>query len=347
MKINNKKSFMVIACIVLIMFVVTACGGSAPKEEGANAGNNAEPAKTYTFKAGHVLAPDHPYHLGLVKFGELLEEKTKGQIKVDVFPASQLGNERDMIEGLQLGSIDVALTATAPVSNFNDEFLVFDLPYIFRDKDHAYKVLDGEIGEGILAKLETNNIKGLALWESGFFSIQNNKRPVVNPEDLAGMKIRTMENPVHMAFFPVHGANATPMAFGEVFTALQNKTVDGAINTVSIFWTNKFYTVAKYITLSKLVYAPSPLMMSKKTWDSLTPELQQIVKESAQEARDYERKLLADGEAEQIRLMTEDGAEIVEVDVEAWSKATIDKVYPQFVPSMIDPELVKKIQDIK
>src|SRR5699024_5676593 len=183
---------------------------------------------------------DHPYTKGLEEFSRLVSEKSDGQVTVDHFHSSQLGDERDMIEGLQLGTLEMALVSTAPLSSFTKDFLVFDLPFIFEDSQAARNVLDGEIGEELFEKLDDQFIIGLAYWENGFRSVSNSRGPVEKPEDMKGLKIRTMENPVHMASFRAMGASPTPMAFGELFTALQQKTIDGQENPLPIVDTSKF-----------------------------------------------------------------------------------------------------------
>lgn len=335
-----KKSIRILVMVLCVMLFVTGCSSS-----GEAANEEASTDKVFTLKAGHVLQTDHPYHLGLVKFSELAKEKSNGRIDIQVFPASQLGNERDMIEGLQMGSVDISLTATAPVANFASDLLVFDLPYLFRDKEHAYKVLDGDIGKNLFSNLEANGLIGLEFLESGFFVLQNNSKEIQTPEDVVGMKIRTMENAVHMDFFTEIGANATPMAFGEVFTALQNKTLDGGINSLGVIYSTKFHIPAPYITLTQQVYAPSPLMISKKTYDELPEDLQQVIREAATEARDYEREQNAIIEQDILKKMKDEGCIITEVSIDEWSNA-VEGVYDNFIPSKINAELVNEIKAV-
>jgi len=194
------------------------------------AGSSWAQEKPLSLKLGHAVAPVHPYHLGAVKFSELVAQRTGGKVKIDVYPSTQLGNERDMVEGLQLGTIDLVVTSTGPVGGFVPKMFVVDLPFLFRDRDHAYKVLDGPIGRDLLSALSAKSIRGLAFWENGFRQITNNLRPIEKPTDLKGVKIRTMENKVHLAAFRAFGASPTPMAWSEVYTALQQRTIDGQEN---------------------------------------------------------------------------------------------------------------------
>ena len=181
---------------------------------------------------------------------------------VQLFASATLGNERDMIEGISLGTLEMCLSSTGPLPNFSKEFQVFDLPFIITDKERAYEVMDGEIGKEILSSLESINIKALGFWENGFRHISNSKKEIVKPEDMAGIKIRTMENPIHMATFQLLGAMPTPMAFSELFTALQQGTIDGQENPLVIFDTNKFSEAQDYLSLTGHVYSPSVMMIS-------------------------------------------------------------------------------------
>ena len=220
-------------------------------------------AAASTIRVGHVLAPTHPYQLGLEKFSELVSEKTGGKVKVEVFHSSQLGNERDLIEGLQLGTVEMCIVSTAPLSNFTTQFNVFDLPFIFSETQKTREILDGPIGQEILDTLDAQGIVGLCYFENGFRNVTNNVRPITKPEDLKGLKIRTMESPIHMASFRAMGANPTPMALGELFTALQLGTVDGQENPLAIINTSKFYEVQKFLSITEHFYALRVLSTTK------------------------------------------------------------------------------------
>lgn len=338
MRIN--KMFVLIVCALLIMSMFTACSS---KQEAAKEENKPE-EKVYVWKAGHNLSTEHPYHLGLVKFGELMAEKSKGRIKLEVFPSTQLGNERDVIEALQMGTVDITLVSTAPLSGFSDDFLVFDLPYIFKDRPNAYKVLDGPIGQGILATLEKNKLIGLTFMENGFYNMTSSKK-IVRPSDMKGVKIRSLENPLQVDTYNFIGANAIPMAFGEVFTALQNKTLDATALTYSVIGSQKIYTVQPYICDTWHFYAPASLLMSKVTWDGIPDDLKAIVKESAKEATDYQRKMSAEVDDKMYKIMKDYGIVFSTVDRQEWADAMIPKVYEKYVPSKISADLVKAIQD--
>ncbi|UQZ88592.1 C4-dicarboxylate ABC transporter substrate-binding protein [Deltaproteobacteria bacterium Smac51] len=296
-----------------------------------------------SLKAGHTLTPEHPYHLGLVKFGEIIKEKTGGEITLDAFHSSQLGSERELIEAMQMGTVDMAVISTAPLAGFTKSFLVYDLPFIFPDSATAHKVLDGEIGQKSLADLDKIGIIGLAFYENGFRQVTNSKRALVKPEDAKGLKIRTMENKIHMASFRAVGANPVPMAFGELFTALQQRTIDAQENPLPIIFNNKFYEVQEFCSMTNHFYSPAPLLMSKAVWNKLTPEQQTIFKEAAVEARAYQREELAKQDAAFVKQLEENGMKINQVDHAAWLKA-MEPVYKQFEKE-IGADLIKAVQD--
>src|SRR5574341_2242988 len=178
-------------------------------------------AAEFDLVEAHTSPPDHPYTLGMVRYADLVKDRTTGRVAVQIHHSRELGDERQVVEGLQLGTIHLTVTSTGPLGGFVPEMNVVDLPFLFRDADHAYRVLDGEIGRSLLAKFEAVGIKGLAYWENGFRHITTAKKPVQQPGDMKGLKIRVMENRVHQAAFRQLGSDATPMAWGEVFTSLQ------------------------------------------------------------------------------------------------------------------------------
>jgi tripartite ATP-independent transporter DctP family solute receptor len=323
---------------MLLTIMFSGCQKNISKSGGANGGS-----QTLTLKAGHSVAETHPYHLGLVKFAELVSQKTNGQVKIDIYANSQLGNERDMIEGLQIGTIDLVVSSTGPVSNFVPQMGVVDLPFLFRDRDHAYKVLDGPIGQDLLSKFQAKNIVGLAFWENGFRHLTNSKRPVTTPNDVKGLKIRTMENQVHQETFRVLGADPTPMAWSEVFTALQQGTIDGQENPIPIIYNQKIYEAQKYLSLTGHFYSPSLLLMSNAAFQKLTPEQQKAFQEAALEAAAYEREQIKQQENEQVDKLKAAGMEVTEADRAAFQQAT-QSVYQKF-ESQFGKELIQKILD--
>ncbi|CAK7066305.1 MAG: Solute-binding protein [Desulfovibrio sp.] len=286
-------------------------------------------AEKITLKFGHVLAPTHPYNLGALKFAEILKNNKAVNVEVEVFHSSQLGNERDLTEGLQLGTVDLAL-APGTASLFEPKMALFDLPYIFRDRAHAYAVLDGPIGQEIAKDMPSKGIRLLAYWENGYRNVTNSKRPIEKPEDLKGIKIRVSENKVHVATFKAFGCNVTAMAFGEVFTALQQRTIDAQENPLAIIVSSKFYEAQPYVSLTEHVYMPAHLLISEERWQSFPADVKKAVQDAAIEARDFERKVIAEGDDKYIADLKAAGIKINSVDKTAFVEFVKASVWPQF-----------------
>lgn len=286
-------------------------------------------AKT-TLKLATVTPDHHAYTRGAQEFARLVEEGTGGDVVIKVYGGGQLGKgERELLEGLQLGTIDLAVTATGPVSNFNEDMGVVDLPFLFTSNEQVDKVLDGPIGRSLLDGLEKADIKGLAFFENGFRNFTDSKRPLTKPEDFQGLKFRTMENPVHLASVRQLGAQAVPMSWGEVYTSLQTGVIDGQENPVAIIYAFKLSEVQKYLSMTGHFYSPAPLSMSLKKFKALKPEYQQVVLDAALQAAAYERNLIRDNEAKQLAALKEQGMVVSEVDKTPFIEA-MAPVYEQF-----------------
>src|SRR4030043_534329 len=297
--------------------------------------------KQVVLKLGHAVAPEHPYHLGAVRYSGLVAQRTKSKVKIDVYPSTQLGNERDMVEGLQLGTIDLVVTSTGPLGGFVPRIFVVDLPFLFRDREHAYKALDGPTGRELLDAFSAKGIKGLAFWENGFRQMTNNVRPIERPEDLKGIKIRTMENKVHLASFRAFGASPTPMAWSEVYTALQQKTIDAQENPIAIIYHQKIAEVQKHLALTGHFYSPTPLLMSLKAFDALPKDIQKIFMDTAIECATYERNLLRDSEAKQIAELKAKGMQVTTPNKKSFQDSAAS-VYKEF-ESQFGKETIDKI----
>jgi len=341
----KKRSLRILAVLVVVLFAVTFFAGCAKKEEPKQEPGKEAPApkvEKIVLKAASTPPADHPYNLGLIEFGKLLTERTNGKYVVETFPASQLGSEREAIEGVQMGTIDLSVVSTAPLAGFSDAFLVTDLPFMFKDYDHVYKVLDGEIGQGIMKNLEGTGLVGMAFWDNGFRNITNSKLPITKPEDMKGIKIRTMENQIHMDSFKQIGADPTPMAFGELFTALQQKTVDGQENPLPIISTSKFDEVQDHLALTGHFYAPAPLLMSQALWDELSAEEKVIFQETANDARDIERKMITDMNDKLVEDLKAKGMQVTEPDKSLFQEA-MAPVYDKW-QDKIGKDLIEKVK---
>lgn len=292
-------------------------------------------------KAGHGAQTGHPTHFGLVKFAELVTAKTGGKVKVEVYPDRQLGEEREMVEGLQLGTVDMAVVSTGPMLAFVPQIGVLDLPFIFKSNEHVYKVLDGEVGKDLLKRMEAKNIVGLGWWENGWRHLTS-KKSIKAPDDLKGVKLRTMQNPVHIAAFKQIGAAPIPMAWGEVFTSLGQGVIDAQENPVTIIYTNSLWEVQKYLTLTGHVYGPHVAMMSKTAWGKLTPDQQKAFTEAMAEATVFQRQTSARLEKEQLEQLKAKGMIVETIDIAPFQAATTEIATTQ---KNVDPELLKKIRD--
>jgi len=280
-------------------------------------------------KVAHVVNEQDAFHLAATKFKELTEKYTNGEVKVTIFPNAVLGDERTLLERMKMGIVDAGIITSGPFVNFVPQFGVVDMPFLFRDSEHAYKVLDGPIGDKLFADLEPQGWKGLAWAERGFRNLTNNKRPINKPEDVAGLKIRLMQNPIYVDSFKALGANAVPMAWTEALTALQQHTIDGQENPLNVIVSFKLYESQKYLAITRHAYAPAPIIMSMMTWKKLTPAQQTAVLKAAREAAQYERDYDNQNEAGWLKELADKGMVITKPDLSAFLKA-VKPVYDTY-----------------
>ena len=270
------------------------------------------------------------YGVAVDTFAREVEKRTGGRYKVQNFYSGALGAERESIEALQVGTLDLTMTSTGPVPNFVPEVAILDIPFLFRDYAHARAVLDGPIGQDMLQKFPAKGIVALAWGENGFRHMTNSKRPVNVPDDLKGLKMRTMENPVHIQAYKAFGIIPTPMAFTEVFTALQQGTVDGQENPLSVISAAKFEQVQKYMTLTGHVYSPALILMSKAQWDKLSAADKQAFAEAAKEAVKANRARIDDDERKAVADLRSKGMSVVENVDKAKFQATLAPTFVEF-----------------
>ena len=263
-------------------------------------------------KIGYATSPTSHYGVGSTAFCEEIEKGTEGRYSCQHFPSSALGGEREMIESVQLGTLDLVNTSTGPLGNFVPEVKIVDIPFLFRDYDHARKVMDGDIGQGLLAEMQEKGLVGLAWTENGFRHMTNNVRPIVQASDASGLKMRTMENKVHMDGYKTFGILPTPMAFPELFTALQQGTVDGQENPIPVILASKFSQVQKHLSLTNHVYSPAVLILSPSVWGQLSDADKQVFLDAAKVASTAQRKKVNDDEANGIAILKQDGMQVVE-----------------------------------
>jgi tripartite ATP-independent transporter DctP family solute receptor len=262
-------------------------------------------------KIGHVLAKGSHYDIGANVFCENLDKNTQGRYKCQVYPASSLGGEREQIEAVQIGTQDLVITSTGPVGNFVPEMKVVDVPFLFRDYDHARKVLDGKIGQDMLAKFGSHGLVALAWSENGFRHMTNNKRAIVSATDASGLKMRTMENKVHMEGYRAFGIQPTPMAFPEVFGALQQGVVDGQENPIPVILASKFSQVQKHLSLTGHVYSPALIITSPRVMSKLSDADKKAFQDAANKSVAATRKKVNDDEATGIAQLEREGMQVV------------------------------------
>jgi len=283
-----------------------------------------------TLRLAHVVNEQDGFHIAAVKFQDLVAERTEGAVSIELYPNASLGDERTLLEGMQIGTVDMGVITNGPVANFVEEMAVFELPFLFPSPQAAYDVLDGPIGQELLDKLSEVNLKGLAYAERGFRNLTNSERPVNSPEDMDGLRIRVMENPVYVDTFRALGANAIPMAWTEALTAMQQGTIDGQENPVNVVHSFKLNETQNYMTLSRHTYAPAIFVMGMPAWSKLPEAAQEVVTQAAQEAAEYERKINAEMASKQLAELREAGMQINDnPDIEAF-QAAVAPVYEQY-----------------
>lgn len=295
-----------------------------------------------TMKIGHGAPETTAMHAGWIKFKELIETRSNGEFAVQLYGNQQLGGDRELTEATQLGNITGCSISTANAAPFNSQLFVFDIPFLFKDRTEAYSVLDGPAGQAILKSMSKSNLVGLGYMENGFRDLTNSRREITKPEDLSGIKLRTMENPIQMGMWRALGANPTPMAFGELFTALQQKTVDGQENPMELIYNNKFFEVQPYLTKTHHIYSPYIIVFSVEFWDGLKAEQKELVQTCLKETIAYHRDMVTKTAQAAEDGIRKNGNKITEL-TDAQLQVFRDKareVMPM-VKEKLDPEIYK------
>ncbi|MCM3715912.1 TRAP transporter substrate-binding protein [Alkalihalobacillus oceani] len=311
---------LVVLLTMMVLFALTACGSGSTDtgaESGGAAGETssegASSEETFTIKIGHVLDENYHYQDGANHFKELVEERSDGRIIVDVHANSTLGNERDMLEGMQMGTVEMGIISSGPMAGFVPEFALLDLGYLFDSSEIAQEVLTGPIGEQLNEKMLDVGIRRLATIDAGFRNIYASK-PIQTVEDLQGLKIRTLETPAHLELFQELGAAPTPMAYSELYTGLQQGVVDAAENVPEAFYSSQHFEVSKVYSETQHVYLTMMYLISEDFYNQLPADLQEIVAEAAAEAAEYHNGVIAEVKADIYQSLEESGVEIVQVD---------------------------------
>ena len=333
-----KKVFKLISLLLAVSLLLVTVGCSS------DSGKKADNQKVKVMKLGSVNAKDRSLNKAMEKFGEIVEKETNGAIKVEVFPDSLLGGDRQILEAVQMGTVQGTTASTGPIAAFAPRMEVFDLPFLFKDKQTAYKVFDGPIGQEVMNDLEQAGMVGLGYWENGFRHLTNSRREVKTIEDIKGLKIRTLESKVHVDTWKMLDANPTPMALPQLYSALEQKVVDGQENPFGVIKTVKFNEVQKYLTKTGHVYNASPFVISKKFWDGLTDKEKDIFKKAAQEAKLYQRQLNEQEDKDCEAYLAANGMQITELNPGEKEKAQqiLQPVYKEF-SARIGGDLVERV----
>ncbi|MBT2689148.1 TRAP transporter substrate-binding protein [Bacillus sp. ISL-47] len=288
----KKLSILFLSILMISTMVLAACGGNSSStgasEKGSSDSESGEGGKR-TLKVSIGVNDKHPEYEASLKFKELVEAESD-DLTVEVYHSGQIADDRSAIEMLQFGTLDITIPSTSPLVNFIPEFGVFDLPFTVPNEEVADKVLDGAFGDKMLEMVDQQGLVGLAWWENGFRNLTNDVKPVAKMEDVKGLKIRTMENEIHLDAWKALGANPTPMAFTELFTALQQGTIDGQENPYPTILLSKYPEVQKHVSNTNHVYTPFIFLFSKKIWEELSAEQQEVVSKAAVEAGKFNRE---------------------------------------------------------
>jgi tripartite ATP-independent transporter DctP family solute receptor len=344
---NIKKFVLVMFSALLIIGTLAACGGGASEQ---TSGNNEQPADKeeskdpINIKLAHVGSDQHQYHIAATKFKELIEEKSNGQITVKIFHSGQLGGEGDAVEGIQNGTIDMTVVAadSAP-ANVVPELNVYGIPYLFKDREHVYKILDGNIGQELLDMATKKGLRGLGYWEIGFANFTNGKREIHKPEDMKGLKLRVQPAPIWDEFMKRLGALPTPMSFTELYSAMEQGVVDGQENPIATINAMKFYEVSPYIALSRHTYKAAMVLVSDEVWSKLNDDQKNLMEELVRETYKFQRDYLEQKEQETIdTLRANSKVTITEPDLGAFADVT--KGIESTVADKVPAELVERIK---
>ncbi len=304
-------------------------------------------AAKFNLKLAHAVNTTDGQHAAAMKLAELVKARTNGDVEITIFPAGQLGNDAAMINGMRGGTIDIVSNGASNHNGIVANTAAMELPFVFRSAQHAYNVLDGAVGQGVLDEMATHGIKGLAYWENGWRAFTNNKRPIRTPDDVKGLKIRSTPNPYHIQAFKLLGMNPAPMPIAELYTALETGTFDAQEHPINVTWSSKFYEVQKHLTVSNHIYSPLIVAMNKAKFDSLPANYQKIMVDSAREAAKFQRDLNAQNAGKVIADLKKSGMQVVEtVDMAPFQKIVSEAIAKTFAEKN-GPALLKAIEAVK
>jgi len=327
---NFKKRIRLFTLFVLASYLFLNVGCGADK-------------KIKIIKLAHGLNPKHPVHMAMEFMAERVLEKSGGRLRIDIYPSEQLGSERECLELLQIGSLGMTKVSCSVLEGFVPAMSILSLPYIFLDEEHRFKVLEGEIGRKLLLEGEKFWLRGLCYYDAGSRSFYTKNKPILSPSDLDGMKVRTQESPTSMRMVQVLGGSPTPIAWGELYSALQQGVVDGAENNPPSFFLSRHFEVCKFYSLDEHTGVPDVLIISTKIWHELTPELQEMLQEAACESEQHQKILWKKATQNALEQVQKAGVKIYYPDKDLFA-AKVKSIYEAYKTK---PEIYQLIQQIK
>lgn len=335
-----KRVLSMVCAASLIVGCLAGCGSS-----GSTASSGGDSDDQIVITVGHTSQTSEPYHLGLLAMQEKLDELTNGRVKLDIHANSELGGEREMLEAVQAGNLQMCVAPTAQLSNFDESFKVFDLPYLFQSREHAYKVWDSDIGTQIAETLPQKNMRLLTYYEAGVRHLMTTKKAVNSMDDLKGLKVRTVENEIHIAAWKAFGANLTPMAYNELYTGLEQGTVDGAEAANTNYYSQAFYEVSKnWATIGWLIMGCG-LVVNEEWFSNLDEETQQAITEAAVYSATVERDEYKQLDDECYQKLVDAGVNITEPDTEPF-KQVAQTVWEEYADEVGGMDLINSIEDM-
>jgi tripartite ATP-independent transporter DctP family solute receptor len=297
-------------------------------------------------KLAHGLDPSHPVHKAMVYMADRCNEISEGELQMEIYPSGQLGSEQQCVELLQIGSLAITKVSSAVMESFTEEYKVLGLPYLFRSKEHAFTVLDGEIGKEILLSSEPFWIRGLCFYDAGSRSFYTLDTPIHTPDDLQGLKLRVMKSIISMNLVKALGGSPTPISWGELYTALQSGVVDGAENNPPSFYTSHHYEVCKYYSLNEHSMVPDVLVISQKVWEHLTEDEKKWLQMAADDSVAEQRKLWAESVEESLKAVQEAGVTIIYPDKEPFA-AKVEEIYDMYKDNEVLYDLLTRIKAVQ
>lgn len=339
---KNKKNYFLPIIFTFVFILLAACSNDSSDTEADAEADTAE--DKYTIKLANDKPEDHHYNVTAEKLAETVSEETDGNVEIEIYPSSQLGSLKEVAEGVQLGTQDMVLISNDVLENWVPDAGITSLPYLFDDYDEVYEALDGEVGDILKEKTSEQDFIVLGWWVNGFRNLTNSKQPILEPDDAKGLKLRVMESDLQIAIFEELGTLPTPMASSELYTGLQQGTVDAQESSLSQIYSDKYYEVQDYLSLDRHTYSVEPLLINKDLYEGLPEEYQNILMDTATELQKFQVDTVREEEDQILDKLKEEGMTVDEVDVELFKEAT-QPVYEKLKDNY-DEELYEKVMEL-